>query len=225
MQESTRALQYSLSEPNQSSVSLRSILILSSLLRLGLPKRFFPVSLPVEILKALLPSAILVTWPANLNLLDFVTLTVFSKHYKLWISSMWFPQKSPFWTMFGPNIFLRILFLNTLSLQSSFNARDHISQPYNATSNIIVLNSLILNSFERSLEDKSVFAGNNNMHFLPYYIVLCWWGSHCSPMHCELFKICCASPNLDITWTWICRLNSAQRPIFSGWYLRLGPPS
>ena len=35
-------------------------------------------------------------------------------------------------------------------------------------------------------------------------------------MHCELFKIYCASPNLGITRTWKCRLNFAQRPIFSG---------
>ena len=35
-------------------------------------------------------------------------------------------------------------------------------------------------------------------------------------MHCELFKIYCAPPNLGITRTWICGLNFAQRPIFSG---------
>ena len=37
----------------------RSILILSSHLRLGLPKGLFPVGLPVKILKALLPFSIL----------------------------------------------------------------------------------------------------------------------------------------------------------------------
>ena len=35
-------------------------------------------------------------------------------------------------------------------------------------------------------------------------------------MHCDLFKIYCAPPNLCITRTWIRRLNFAQRPIFSG---------
>ena len=35
-------------------------------------------------------------------------------------------------------------------------------------------------------------------------------------MHCDLFKIYCAPPNLGITRTWICRFNFAQRPIFSG---------
>ena len=46
--------------------------------------------------------------------------------------------------------------------------------------------------------------------------VLYWRGGHCCPMHCELFQVYCAPPNLGITRTWICRLNFAQRPIFSG---------
>ena len=48
-----------------------------------------------------------------------------------------------------------------------------------------------------------------------YCIVLHWRDGHCCPMHCDLFQIYCAPPNLDITRTWICRLNFAQRPIFS----------
>ena len=35
-------------------------------------------------------------------------------------------------------------------------------------------------------------------------------------MYCDLFKIYCALPNLGITRMWICWLNLAQRPIFSG---------
>ena len=38
-----------------------------------------------------------------------------------------------------PNIRLRILFSNTLSLDSSLNVRDHASQPYNTPGNIIVV--------------------------------------------------------------------------------------
>ena len=70
-------------EPNQPNSSqvliptfLRSILILSSHLRLGLPKGLFPVGLPVKILKAVLPPSILATCPAHLNLLDLITLTI-----------------------------------------------------------------------------------------------------------------------------------------------------
>ena len=35
-------------------------------------------------------------------------------------------------------------------------------------------------------------------------------------MHCDVFKIYCAPANLGISRTSICRLNFAQRPIFSG---------
>ena len=64
-------------------ISSRSILILSSHLRLGLPKGLFPVGLPVKILKALLPSSILATCPAHLNLRDLITLTILGERYKL----------------------------------------------------------------------------------------------------------------------------------------------
>ena len=68
-------------EPNQqfpalTPISSSSILILSSHLRLGLPKGLFPVGLPVKILKAFLPSSIMATCPAHLNLLDLITLTI-----------------------------------------------------------------------------------------------------------------------------------------------------
>ena len=43
----------------------------------------FPVGLPVKILKALLPSSILATCPAHLNLLDLITLTILGERYKL----------------------------------------------------------------------------------------------------------------------------------------------
>ena len=39
---------------------------------LGLPKGLFPVGLPDKILKTLLPSSILATCPAHLNLLDLI---------------------------------------------------------------------------------------------------------------------------------------------------------
>ena len=57
-------------------IYLRSIIILSSHLPLGLPKGLFPVGVPVKILKGLLSSSILATWPAYLNLLDLVALII-----------------------------------------------------------------------------------------------------------------------------------------------------
>ena len=41
-----------------------------------LPKGIFPVGLPVKTLKVLLPSSTLATCPANLNLLNLITLTI-----------------------------------------------------------------------------------------------------------------------------------------------------
>ena len=121
-------------EPNQPnyphiSISSRPILILSSHQILGLSKGLFPVGLPVKILKALLPSSILATCPAHLNLLDLITLTILSERYKLRSSSLWSLLHS-FSSLLSPNIRLRILFSNTLSLNSSLNVRDHVSQPY-----------------------------------------------------------------------------------------------
>ena len=113
--------------PRMIPIPLRSIVILSSHLRLGLPKSLFPAGLPITIFKT--PSYILATWPAHLNLLDLITLTIFGVRYNQWSSSLWSLLHSPFSSPFDPNIRLRILFSNTLSQDSSLNVRDHVSQP------------------------------------------------------------------------------------------------
>ena len=104
----------------------------------ALPKYLFPVGLPVNILKELLPSTILATWPANLNLLDLITLNILDKEYKLLISSFWSLLRSSFSFLLGSNIRLRFLFSNTLSLHASLNVIHHISQPYNTTGKLNV---------------------------------------------------------------------------------------
>ena len=48
-----------------------------------------------------------------------------------------------FASLLVPNIRLRILFSNTLSLRSSLNVRDHASHPYSTNGNLIVLYILI----------------------------------------------------------------------------------
>ena len=131
---------------------------MTSHLCLGLPKCIFPTDLPVKIIKPLLPSSILATWHAHLNLLDLITLTILGEWYQLWSSSLWNLLHSPFSFLLGPNIRFRILFSNTLSLDSSLNVRDHVSQPYSTTGNIIVLYILIFKFLERSLEEKSVLT-------------------------------------------------------------------
>jgi hypothetical protein len=67
-------------EPDQSNpshpISLRSILILSTYLRLGLPSGLFPFGFPTYILYAFLFSSLRATRPANLILLDLITLII-----------------------------------------------------------------------------------------------------------------------------------------------------
>ena len=64
------------------------------------------------------------------------------------------PSQPPILIPLGPNIRLRILFLNILSLHSSLNVRDHASYPYGTIVNIIVLYILIFKFLESSREDK-----------------------------------------------------------------------
>jgi hypothetical protein len=90
----TKARQLSISwaSPIQSThrhpTSWKSILILSSHLRLGLPSGLFPSGFPSKILYTPLPSPIHSTCPAHLTLLDFITRTRLGKEYRSFSSSL-----------------------------------------------------------------------------------------------------------------------------------------
>ena len=135
---SVRHLSLSWANPIQSTyphpTSWRSILILSTHLRLGLPNGLFPSGFPTKTLYATLSSPIRATCPAHLILLDFITRTILGEEYKSFSSSLYNLLHSPVTSsLLGPNILLNTMFSNTLSFLSCRNVSDQVSHPYKTT--------------------------------------------------------------------------------------------
>jgi hypothetical protein len=102
------------------STSWRTILILSSHLRLGLPGCLFPSGFPTKTLYTPFISHIRAKCPAHLILLDLITRTIYGEQYRSWSSSLrnflHFPVTS---SLLIPNFILNTQFSNTV--RSSLN--------------------------------------------------------------------------------------------------------
>ena len=121
--------------------SWKSILMLSSHLRLGLPSDLFPSGFSTKILYTPQFSSIHATCPAHLILLDWIAWTIFGEEYRSLSFSLCSFLHSPInraSSLLGPNMLLNNQFSNTLSLRSCLNVSDQISHQYTTTGKITV---------------------------------------------------------------------------------------
>ena len=105
-------------------INVRSILIITLHLHLGLPSGHFPSGVPNNILYAILFFLTHATCPTHIILLDFITITTYSEQHKWWSSSLHNFLHSHF-QPYVP-VFLGTLLTHPLSLPLMW---DQVSHP------------------------------------------------------------------------------------------------
>ena len=110
---------------------LKSILILFSHLLLVLLRKLFHSGFLTKTLYTSLLSPIRAKCSAHLILLDLITRITFGEEYRSWSSSLCSSlHPAVVSSLLGPNIILSTLFSSILSLCSSLNLRDQVSNSY-----------------------------------------------------------------------------------------------
>ena len=139
--------------------SWRSILIVSSRLRLGLPSGLFPLGFPTKILYTHFLSPTRATYPTYRIFLVLITRKILREENWSLSSSLCSFLHSPVTSsLLVPNILLNALFSNTLSPRSSLNVSGQVSHPYKITGKIIVLYILIFTYLDNKMEDKTLWV-------------------------------------------------------------------
>ena len=115
---------------------------------------FFSV-FPTKTLTAFLLSLTFVTFLIRFLLLGFISrILIFAEKHKLRCSSLCsLLHYSVTPSLLGPNIYLRTLFWNTISLCTSLNVRDQVSHTYKTTGKTTVVFVLIFMSHNSWLID------------------------------------------------------------------------
>jgi hypothetical protein len=136
-------------------ISLRSILILSTNLRLGLPSGLFPSGFPTNVLYAFLFSPICATCAAHLILLDLIFLINYVSRgvqvMKLLI--MQFSRISHHFISLQTKYSPQHIVLKHPQSMFPLNVRDQVSHPYRTTGKIIVLYIQIFTFLDSIWED------------------------------------------------------------------------
>jgi len=172
-------------EPARSSpyppppTSWRSILILSSHLRPGLPSGLFPSGFPNKTLYTPLLSPMRATCPIHLILLDFINRTILGEKYTPRSSLCNFLHFPVTWSLLRPNILLNTLFSDNFNLRFSLNMSDQVSHPCKTTDKVIILYILIFKFLDNKLEDKRFCTEQYNIDIM--FIV--WCSGVCVPSY------------------------------------------
>jgi hypothetical protein len=111
----------------------------------------------------------LATYIAHLSSLNRSFQLHFPKSSCLWNSSLWiFLQPHINSSLLDPNILLRILFSDILSLSRSLNARDQVSHPHTVTGKIILSYTSVCTNLDCRREDKRFWSSINFLSSILY---------------------------------------------------------